>query len=104
MDRDTIKGLLDRFPQKVPVAMKDPKGILKSTKYLVPRDETVAEFIAHLRQRSTLDPSQALFLFIGNTIPMATKTIGELYDKYKGEDYMLTLGVMKESSFGSPPG
>ncbi|SPN79210.1 Ubiquitin-like protein [Brazilian cedratvirus IHUMI] len=96
-----IQEVISRHPDKVPVVLIDRLHIMKSTRYITPRDQQVSEFLFHVRKRTTLRENEALFLFVNNTIPLASQTMGSLYDKYKGVDLMLTMRVEKENSFGS---
>nr|WIL03963.1 autophagy protein Atg8 ubiquitin-like protein [Cedratvirus lena]WIL04545.1 autophagy protein Atg8 ubiquitin-like protein [Cedratvirus duvanny] len=95
-----IQEVISKHPDKVPVILIDRLGIMKSTRYITPRDQHVSEFLFHIRKRTVLKENEALFLFVGNTIPLTSQTMGSLYDKYKGVDLMLTMRVEKENSFG----
>lgn len=75
---------------------------MNSSKFLVEKDSTVAQFMANLRTRMTLKPAQALFLFIGsnNVIPPCTARIEDLYEKNRDEDGFLYFVYSGENTFG----
>ncbi len=95
-----IKEFFAKSPDKVPVVIIDNKKILKNNKYLVPRTQTIGEFLVELRRRINLSEYEAFFLFIGNSIPLSSQTLGQLYDKNKSDDMILYMSIEKENSFG----
>ena len=69
-------------------------------KYLVPDELTMGQFVYVIRRRLTLDPGQAIFLFINGTIPSSSTLMIELYEKYKNEDGFLYITYNGENVFG----
>ena len=74
---------------------------LDKTKYLVPMDLTVGQFMFVLRKRMKLSPEQAIFLFINGTIPSSNSLVHELYQQHKDVDGFLYLGYSGENTFGN---
>ena len=99
--------ILEKYPDRIPVIVerserseKDIPDIDKS-KYLVPTDLTIGQFLYVIRKRIKLDSTKALFLFTEKgTIPPASSTITTVYNSYKGKDKFLTLYYCGESTFG----
>ena len=60
-------------------------------KYLVPKDLSMHQFTFIIRKRIKLNPSQAIFLMINNTLCPSNTTIGEVYDEYHDEDGFLYI-------------
>lgn len=94
----------DRIPiicEKAPTAGNDVPN-MNSCKFLVDKESTVAQFMANIRSRMTLNPGQALFLFVGNQniIPPGTARLEELYEKHKDEDGFLYFVYSGENAFG----
>lgn len=95
-----ISGLLERFPDKVPVIVIDNKNILNKKNFIVPRSSSLCELLIEIRKRSNLKPSESFFLFVNNYLPTTSSNIGILYDKYKRGDCTLYFTIEKENSFG----
>ena len=69
-------------------------------KFLIPKDLTIGQFIYVIRKRINLRPSEAIFIFINNTLPPSIATIGSIYDKYQNEDGFLYMEYRGENVFG----
>lgn len=93
-----------KYPHKVPIIVsKNTDSSLQNidkNKYLVSDDLVLSQFIYTIRKRIKLESSEALFFFIGNTIPNNSKTIGELYNLYKDKDRFLYITYNSENTFG----
>lgn len=90
---------IEKYPDRIPVFVQPAKScklpLIKKTKYLIPYDFTVAQFMNVLRKNISLKPSQALFIFINNQIVPPTFTFGTIknnnnkpyiYIEYNEED------------------
>ena len=101
----TAKRILENYPTRIPVICeKNPNA--KSTpdidksKYLVPDDLTVSQFVYVIRKRIKLAPEQAIFVFINNTIPPASSTFKEIYSTCADTDGFLYMLYSLENTFG----
>lgn len=104
------EGELDRLtlkhPDKVPVFItksphsKDSLPDIRKHKFLVPTHFSMAEFVLTIRRWLLLTPEQAIFVFIGNMLPMTGSTIGELHAQHKGTDGVLRMNYATENTFG----
>lgn len=99
------KQLLDRYPDKVPVILerhaKSSIAEMTNHKFLVPRELTVAQFLYMIRKRISLAPTDALYLFFNNELPMMSLSMGEIYLRYRNPDDLLLHGVYaSECTFG----
>ena len=71
--------------ERIPIICEkcDKKNIsvptLDKTKYLVPFDLTVGQFMFVLRKRMKLSPEQAIFLFVDGIIPSSNALVQDLY-------------------------
>ena len=74
---------------------------INKNKYLVPIDLTLGQFVFVIRRRLKLDPSKAIFLFIGNIIPPTASLMMTLYDEYKDNDGFLYIKYSGENTFGN---
>ena len=94
--------LLQLHPDRVPVHVNVGDGLyLDKYKYLVPRTMTVGEFGVIIRKRmNKLKPYEAIFLFVGNTLPPQPSTFSELHRQYAENNMLLNLEYRKENTFG----
>jgi GABA(A) receptor-associated protein len=90
----------DRVPIIIEVTESDKELILDKTKYLVPMDLSVAQFIHIIRKRIKLHDTKALFLFFNNTLPPSSDTLSCVYKKYKDVDGFLYGILTLENVFG----
>lgn len=111
MSRLTLReGELERiyktYPDKVPVFItksESAKGTIpeiRKNKFLVPSHFIMAEFIMVIRKWLVLSPEMAIFIFINNTLPVSSMTMGEIYLKYKDADGVLRMTYAAENTFG----
>ena len=90
----------DRIPIVVETSESDKELILDKTKYLVPVDLSVAQFLYVLRLRIKLKPECALYIFFNNQLPTSSETIGSIYKMNKEYDGFLYGVVSLENTFG----
>ena len=74
--------------------------IIDKTKYLVPHNFTVCQFMFVIRNRLQLDHEEALYLVINNSIPPSSALLDTLYHEHKDKDGFLYVQYMKENVFG----
>lgn len=105
MDLDKRKAESSRIRKKyhdsVPVIVeKDPKSYIQELdkkKYLVPSSITMGQFSYIIRNRIHLRPRDAIFFFINNTIPLASITMGTLFNDFHDEDFFLYIAYSDEN-------
>lgn len=96
----------ERYPGRIPVIVEpaaraaDVPPIDKS-KFLVPGNMTVGQFLYTLRKRLALPAEKALFLFVGSTLPTTATLISQLYEEHADGDGFLYLSYSGESTFGA---
>ncbi len=94
-----------KYPNRIPVICEKAKGKkdvpdIDKTKYLVPTDLTVSQFIYVIRKRIKMPPESALFLFVGSTIPIPSDLMYTLYESKKDADGFLYIEYASENTFG----
>lgn len=104
--KEESQRVKDRYPDRMPIicersAMCTQVPELDKTKYLVPRDLTVAQFMYVIRKRIKLNADRALFVFINNTIPPSAALLSDVYERNKDEDGFLYVTYSGEQTFGS---
>ncbi len=99
--------IMNKYPDRIPIICekmnnsknKDLPTIDKS-KYLVPKDLTLSQFLYVIRNRMKLPSEKAIFLFIGGTIPASSELILNIYSRYKDSDGFLYITYSGENVFG----
>jgi GABA(A) receptor-associated protein len=101
----SFSSIRSKYPDRIPVivtrAANSAVPELAKNKFLVPAELTVAQFQALLRKRLDLNPQQALFVFIDNSLPNAAGTMSLLYSQSnKDVEGILHLTYSGENTFG----
>jgi GABA(A) receptor-associated protein len=98
------KKIRDKYSNRVPVIVEpsDQSRLNKidKTKFLVPEDLTVGNFLTVIRKRIQLTPEQALFVFVNNILPCSSHTMGSVFNEYKDKDGFLYFVYTEENTFG----
>lgn len=95
-----------KFPGRIPVLVLRHKGVatdvprLLKSKFLVPKDLTLGQFIYVVRNQMKLSSDKALFIFIGNFLPTTTMMMSEIYAQHRSADGFLRVVYTSESTFG----
>ncbi len=95
--------MLSRYPDKIPVVCEiSPNDNIKCSrmKYVVPRNLTIGQLSYYIRKRFELPPEKAMFIMINKVIPPTAALLSDIYNKYKGSDNFLVLGIHFENFFG----
>jgi GABA(A) receptor-associated protein len=100
-----VVNMLKKYPDKVPIILEKLKNsdiaTMDKEKYLVPADMSFAQIIYTFRKRIKLEPTQALFVFIGNEMPCSNLLMSQIYEKYKSKDDGMLYGIYgPENTFG----
>jgi len=75
--------------------------MIDKTKFLVPGDLTLGQFIFIIRRRLTLSSETALFMFVGGTLATTNTLMRELYSTHKDIDGFMYATYSGENTFGS---
>ena len=95
-----------KWPGRVPVFVLRSRSAspdlptLPKQKFIVPRSLTLGQFIYVVRKHMELPPEKALFLFVGDSLPVTGAMMSELYERYKSPDGALRIIYTSESTFG----
>lgn len=99
--------IIDKYPDRIPVICEkstDNKNsdipTIDKTKYLVPMDLTISQFIYVIRNRMKLSAEKAIFLFVGGTIPPSSTYMSEIYSQHRDKDRFLYITYSGENVFG----
>ena len=89
-----------RYPNRVPVIVESKIDEGKIIKYMVEKDRTIATFIIQLRKRVHMSSKKAIFMFVNNTLPPNSHTVGQVWEEHKKEDGILYIQYSIENTFG----
>jgi len=74
---------------------------VKLYKFCIERSAMALVIMSHVRHKTELAESEALFLFNGNSIIRPNSLMVDIYSRYKdGEDDFVYITVTKENTFG----
>ena len=101
-ESDKIKT---KYPNRFPVIVnKSNKCVLddiERSKFLVPGELTIGQFMCIVRKRIKLNEEESLYLFINKSIlPTTSSFISNIYDEYKSDDGFLYIEYCNENVFG----
>lgn len=103
--KEVAEKIRQKYPDRIPVIVeKAPKSDapdIDKKKYLVPADITVGKFVYEIRKHMKLNPEQAIFLFVNDTLPPTAALMSQIYGKNKDEDGFLYVTYSGENTFGS---
>jgi len=100
--------IMKHHPDRLPIIVEKHDGRrykqdipnIDKSKFLVPYDINVGQFIYVIRKRIKLSPEIGLFLFVGNTLPSTSELISEIYNDHKDVDGFLYVKYAGEEVFG----
>lgn len=99
--KKNVEELLAAYPDRVPVVVIPDKEItMGKTKFLVPGERSVGEFMTLVRQYTKVRSSEALFLLVDSMLPAHTMTMYEVYRNHQ-KDRVLEISLRKETTFGA---
>lgn len=96
-----------KYADRIPVIVeKNPKDNnappIDKKKFLVPQDITVGRFVHEIkRHMPKLKAEDAIFLFVGDTLPPTSSLMSTIYETYKDDDGFLYITYSGENTFGN---
>ncbi|XP_032419127.1 microtubule-associated protein 1 light chain 3 gamma [Xiphophorus hellerii] len=101
-----VAGIRSKFPNKIPVIIEryeKEKNLppLDKTKFLVPHELTMTQFITIIRNRMALLPSQAFYLLVSSSsLASMSLTMAQLYQDHQDDDGFLYMTYASQEMFG----
>jgi len=100
-----VERIRSKYPDRIPVICERHLSDTNSpnidkTKYLVPMDLTVGQFLFIIRKRIHITSDQALYLFVNGSIPPTIESMNMVYENFKDNDGYLYMEYAAESTFG----
>uniref|UniRef100_UPI003AB0E651 microtubule-associated proteins 1A/1B light chain 3C n=2 Tax=Centroberyx TaxID=88664 RepID=UPI003AB0E651 len=106
--KQEVAGIRSKFPNKIPVIIERYQREkylppLDKTKFLVPQELTMTQFVTIIRNRMALLPTQAFYLLIDSSgLASMSLTMAQVYKDHKDEDGFLYMTYASQEMFGSP--
>ncbi|CAL8302081.1 unnamed protein product [Arctogadus glacialis] len=106
--KDEVCSIRSKFPNKLPVIVEryvreKTLPLLNKTKFLVPLELTLGQFLCLLRYKIDLEASQALFLLVAERcMSCMSASMGEVYSQHSDLDGFLYLTYASQEMFGAP--
>ena len=96
--------ILNKYSDRVPIIVCKANDCklpdIDKQKYLVPKDMNLGQFIYVIRKRIKLQPSEALFILVNDSLQPGNKIIQDIYETNKDEDGFLYIIYSSENTFG----
>ncbi|KAJ8405157.1 hypothetical protein AAFF_G00321480 [Aldrovandia affinis] len=105
-----VCSIRSKFPNKLPVIVEryireKHLPLLDKTKFLVPFELTMGQFLALLRSKIDLDATQALYLLVSDrSMSCMAASMGEVYSQYRDPDGFLYMTYASQDMFGGEMG
>ncbi|KAL4673263.1 hypothetical protein H8959_017197 [Pygathrix nigripes] len=89
------KVVVERYPRETFLPLLD------KTKFLVPQELTMTQFLSIIRSRMVLRATEAFYLLVNNKSLVSTSvTMAEIYRDYKDEDGFVYMTYASQETFG----
>jgi len=98
--KELSNKIFTKYKDKIPIIIQSKNIKCKKIKFLIHKHDEFSFFFLILRKFIEIQPDDALFTFINDTIPVNSESIGSIYKKYKDEDGFLYVNISLESTFG----
>jgi GABA(A) receptor-associated protein len=95
-----------RYTDRIPIICQKAKyanracPTIDKTKYLIPADLTIGQFIWVIRTRLQIPQHKALFMFIDGVIPPVSKLISRIDTDHRDKDGFVYMYYNMENTFG----
>lgn len=94
-------SIRQKYADRVPIIILPTKIVMNKYKFLAPNDITIHQLLYSIRKSMVdIKPTEAIFIFINNTIPNGSLLISEIDKEYMDKDGFVYISVSKESTFG----
>ncbi|XP_014665956.1 PREDICTED: microtubule-associated proteins 1A/1B light chain 3C-like [Priapulus caudatus] len=104
--KEEVASIRSKFPTKVPVIVERyhkerSLPAIDKTKFLVPQDLSMSQFLTIIRNRLHLSANQAFYLIINNkSLASMSTVLAEVYRDDKDDDGFLYMTYASQEMFG----
>ncbi|KAF2904466.1 hypothetical protein ILUMI_01706 [Ignelater luminosus] len=105
--KEEVMAIRNRFPTKIPIIVQrfskeSHLPQLDKSKFLVPQEITMSQFLTIIRNRMHINSSQALYLLVNNrSMVSLSLTLAEVYSEHACPDGFLYITYASQEVFGS---
>lgn len=105
--KEEVLAIRNRFPTKIPIIVQrfckeTHLPHLDKSKFLVPQEITMSQFLTVIRNRMKVTSTQALYLLVNNRSMISLSlTLAEVYTEYCGPDGFLYVTYASQEVFGN---
>lgn len=99
--------IMNKHNNKIPIILErqrksidDSISTINKTKYLVPHNFSLGEFLYIIRSKTKMKPETAIFLFVNTNLLSASDLMCKIYDDNKDPDGFLYITYAGENVFG----
>ncbi|KPP78427.1 microtubule-associated proteins 1A/1B light chain 3C-like [Scleropages formosus] len=104
--RHEVCSIRSKFPNKLPVIVErcvreKHLPLLDKSKFLVPFELTMGQFLSLLRSKIDLSPTQTLYLLVSErSMSCMSASMGEIYSQHSDPDGFLYMTYASQDVFG----
>lgn len=104
--KEEVMAIRNRFPTKIPIIVQrfskeSHLPQLDKSKFLVPQEITMSQFLTIIRNRMHINSSQALYLLVNNrSMVSLSLTLAEVYSEHACPDGFLYITYASQEVFG----
>jgi GABA(A) receptor-associated protein len=101
--RNEYNKIRKSYPERVPVIVEhgnDKTLEIGKKKFLIPIGLTYGQTIHVIKKHCKIDSTQSIMMMVEDVVPQASRSIEDIYIKYKADDGFLYVTLMRESVFG----
>jgi microtubule-associated protein 1 light chain len=101
-----VNSIRQKFPTKVPIIVErygkeKDLPVLDKTKFLVPEELSMGQFVTIIRNRMGLHSTQAFYLLVnGKNMSGLSTALGQIYNSEKDSDGFLYMVYASQEFFG----
>ncbi|KAL8565688.1 Microtubule-associated protein 1 light chain 3 gamma [Nucella lapillus] len=105
--KEELESIRRKFPNKIPVIVEryhkeKSLTLLDKTKFLVPQELTMSQFLTIIRNRMALNHNQSFYLLVNNkSLSSMSSTIAEIYREEKDPDGFIYMTYASQEMFGA---
>lgn len=104
--KEEVANIRAKFPTKIPViveryAKESTLPVLDKTKFLVPQELTMSQFVTIIRNRMQLHSTMSFYLLVNNkSLVSLSRTLAEVYRECHDDDGFLYVTYASQEVFG----
>nr|WOW72666.1 microtubule-associated proteins 1A/1B light chain 3C [Penaeus japonicus] len=104
--KEEVANIRAKFPTKIPViveryAKESTLPVLDKTKFLVPQELTMSQFVTIIRNRMQLHSTMSFYLLVNNkSLVSLSRTLSEVYRECHDDDGFLYVTYASQEVFG----